>query len=241
MLGMAAAILGSKVDHVDVEYPASIACFNPTRSITGPSEAESRARGVAALAAAIRATPNNVVISGYSLGALVVSDFLVAKYAGQYADCEVAAIVNIANPARAAGVSYGLPSVGFGLDGQHSPWPNIDVYEIANITDTITSAPWDSPLRQIADAIRDFNISIEGVEAFFADQVAYLDGQKTAQAQANWLSVEFWQAYAAAPGQLYGYLIGAQHTDAYLTPQWVSETGSLVTAVQLAADVVAQY
>lgn len=241
MLSIAASAL-PQADHVDIVYPASIACFNPVGDISGPSAAESRAQGVAALAAAIRATPHNTVISGYSLGALVVSDFLEAKARGQYADCEVAACVNIANPARAAGQSYGLPSVGFGLDGQHGSWPaGIDVCEIANMNDAITSAPWDSPWRRTADSIRDFNVSIQGTEAFFADKIARLDGEKTAQAQANWLSIEFWQAYAAAPGQLWGYLFGGEHTVRYTEPRWYNERGQLVSAQLLAAEVVAKY
>ena len=241
MLNVAASAL-PQADHHDIVYPASIACFNPTGNISGPSEAESRTQGVAALAAAIRATPYNTVISGYSLGALVVSDFLDAKAKGQYADCEVAAVVNIANPARAAGQSYGLPSVGFGLDGQHDPWPaGIDVYEIANMSDAITSAPWDSPWRQTADDIRRFNIALQGVGAYFADKIAYLDGQKVAQAQANWLSLEFWQAYAAASSQLAGYLFEGAHTVKYTQPHWFNEQGRPVSAQLLVAEVVAKY
>ncbi|MGV9825456.1 PE-PPE domain-containing protein [Gordonia sp. NPDC003429] len=242
MLNIAAGILGGSVEHVDLAYPASIACFNPYGDVSGVSEAESRRQGVANLAAAIRATPNLVVISGYSLGALVVSDFMDAKAHGQYADCEVLAVVNIANPARAAGVSYGLPSFGFGLDGQHKPWlPGVDVYEIANPVDAITSAPWDSPWRIAADKVRAFNASVEGASAWFADMIAQLDGQEAAQAQENWWNAGFWQAYAQAPAWLRGYLYDGQHTTAYGAPRWYNESGQRVTGQQLVADVVSKY
>ncbi|AFA72329.1 hypothetical protein GPOL_c12740 [Gordonia polyisoprenivorans VH2] len=55
MLNQAASLIN--VEHVDVEYPAAIAVFNPTGNVTGVSEATSRARGVQALVAAIRSTP----------------------------------------------------------------------------------------------------------------------------------------------------------------------------------------
>ncbi|AZG45078.1 alpha/beta hydrolase family protein [Gordonia insulae] len=242
MLNQVAARLGGQVDHHDLDYPASIACFNPYGDISGVSEAESRRRGVANLAAAIRATPHLVVLSGYSLGALVVSDFLVAKARGAFADCMVVAVVNVADPGRRAGYSYGLPSFGFGLDGQHAPWPpGIDVYQIANPVDGITSAPADSPLRVVADKIRSFSITQQGAVEWFDDMIAQLNGQQATQIQANWWRPEFWQAYAEAPGWLRGYLFDGQHTIAYGRPSWFSESGHRVNGIQLAAGAVAHY
>lgn len=242
-LTQAAGILGSKVEHHDVVYPASIAVFNPTGNISGVSEATSRAEGVAALAAAVRATPNRVVVSGYSLGALVVSDFLAAKQAGEYSDCEISAVVQLANPARQRGVSYGRPSTGFGLDGEHSAWPDLPVYEIANPLDPITSAPADSPWRQVADLIREFNISVEGAQQFFDSMIGYITQRKTLQARQNfnWVSAEFWVSYLDAPAQLRAYLFDGEHTSAYQTPGWFSESGGAVTGIELVAEAVAKY
>lgn len=234
MLNQAASLVNAT--HVDVDYPASIACFNSTMSISGVSETESRRQGVANLVAAIRATSDLVVISGYSLGALVVSDFLSAKATGSYADCEVSAVVNMANPDRQAGMSYGLPSSGFGIDGQHKTWPDIPVYEIANPSDLITSAPADSPWRILADKIR--QCSATTVEAWLNNLLAQLDGQQAIQAQAHLFDVAWWEAYAQAPGWAYGYLIGGQHTNHYFDRKWFTEDGTMVSGVELVAHAV---
>lgn len=235
-------LLGDVVTWTPIDYPASIACFNPTGSISGASEAISRAEGVAAMVAAIRATDDRVIIGGYSLGALVVSDLLAAIARGEYPDLEIDVVVNLANPGRAEGESYGLPSTGFGLDGQHPAWPaGIPVYEIANPADAITSAPADSPWRMAADAIRTFNISVEGIESWVSSMIAQMDGRQQVQAQAHLFDAAWWAAYAAAPGQLYGYALGGEHTNGYQRAQWFNASGSRVTGQQLAAEVVASF
>lgn len=238
MLNVVARMVNGPIEHVDVDYPASIAVFNPYGKVDGPSEMESRRQGVAALAKAIRATPHLVVLSGYSLGALVVSDFLTAQVRGMYSDCEIAGVVNIANPSRKAGQSYGLPSFGWGLDGQHGRWPDVPVYEIANPVDGITSAPANSPWRPLADSIRTFSVTQRGAVEWFNSMMARLDGQERRQAQAQWWDASFWQAYAEAPAWLRGYLFDGQHTTAYRQPRWIDSRGARVTGQQLAAQVV---
>lgn len=241
MLNMVARMADGPIEHVDVDYPASIAVFNPYSKIDGPSEAESRRQGVLGVAAAIRATPHLVVLGGYSLGALVVSDFLAAQARGSYQDCEILGVVNIANPARQAGVSYGLPSFGFGLDGQHKRWPSLPVYEIANPVDGICSAPANSPWRPLADKIRSFSVSRMGAREWFNSMIAQLDGQERVQAQSHWWDAAFWQAYAEAPAWLRGYLFDGQHTAAYGQPRWIDSRGLRVTGQQLAAQVVSGF
>lgn len=199
----------------------------------------SRQRGVAYLAAEIRATPNRVILVGYSLGALVISDFLTLQARGLFTDCEVSAVVNLANPARAAGVSFGLPSFGYGLDGQHPQWPPIPTYEIANPVDLITSAPANSPWRQFADQIRTF--SVADVGTWLRHMLDQLDGAEQRQAQGNWLRPEFWEAYAQAPAWLVGYLRDGQHTAAYTQPRWYDPSGRKVTGVQLAALAISRH
>lgn len=242
MLNQVARLAVGPIVHVDVDYPASIAVFNPRGAITGVSEAESRRQGVRNIAAAIRATPHLVVLSGYSLGALVVSDFLEAQAWGEYRDCEVIAVVNIANPARAAGHSYGLPSHGYGLDGQHKAWPRgLPVYEIANPVDGITSAPAGSPWRLFADKIRAFSISRQGADEWFQTMLAQLQRRQDVQAPVNWMDPTFWQAYAEAPAWLRGYLYDGQHTIAYGQRRWMDASGRRVTGQELAAQVVSRY
>ncbi|GAC70711.1 hypothetical protein GS4_39_00420 [Gordonia soli NBRC 108243] len=240
MLSVPALKLGDRVEWVDLDYEASIACFNPTGNVLGVSEAQSRREGVTNLAAAIRSTPNLVVLAGYSLGALVVSDFLAARARGAYRDCTVLAVVNIANPARRAAQSYGRPSFGYGLDGAHPAWPaGIDVYEIANPVDGITSMPAESPLRPLADQIRTFSLGDPHV--WFDHMVAQLDGMEARQARAQWWEPTFWQSYAEAPAWLRGYLFDGQHTRAYTERRWYGRAGRRISAQDLVAETVAIY
>ncbi|MFW0797257.1 alpha/beta fold hydrolase [Gordonia sp. CPCC 205515] len=239
MLGQVATQVNGLVDWVDVDYPASIAVFNPQGTPTGVSEAQSRAIGVANLAAEIRRTPNDVILSGYSLGALVVSDLLAAKARGDFSDCFVDAVVNIANPARRPGQSYGRPSFGFGLDGPHAPWPTgLPTFEIANPVDGITSAPANSPWRAFAGAIRKLSVSVQSLDAWFADLIRQLDDFERALIPTQWTDQAFWQAWAEAPAWLRGYLFDGQHTAAYGDAKWYDSSGHAVNGVQLAASVV---
>ncbi len=242
MLGHVASLLGNQVEWVDVDYPASIAVFNPHGDPAGPSEAQSRSTGVANLVAEIRKTPHLVIISGYSLGALVISDFLEAKARGLYSDCLVSAVVNIANPGRRAGQSYGRPSFGYGLDGQHKHWPSgLPTYEIANPVDGITSAPASSPWRLLADKIRHLSVSVQGLPDWFDDLIKQLDGVEETQIPEHWTEPAFWQAWAEAPAWLRGYLFDHQHDVAYGEPRWFDTHGHAVTGQQLAAAVVRKH
>ncbi|MGV9713178.1 PE-PPE domain-containing protein [Gordonia sp. NPDC003424] len=244
MLGRVAGMVGPAVEWVDVDYPASIAVFNPQGNPAGPSEAQSRATGVENLVAAIRATPHLVILSGYSLGALVVSDFLEAQAHGEYADCEVSAVVNIANPARRRGQSYGLPSSGWGLDGEHGAWPaGLPTYEIANPVDGITSAPGNSPWRLLAREIREISLTVQGLNDWFADLINQLNTVETAlsHTSAPWTDPGFFQAWWEAPAWLRGYLFDGQHDRAYGDTRWRDSSNAPISGMQLAADVVRGY
>ncbi|PXW34142.1 UNVERIFIED_CONTAM: PE-PPE domain-containing protein [Williamsia faeni] len=232
-------LLGDLVEWVDLDYDASIAVFNPFGRVDGVSEEVSRQHGVANLARAIRETPHRVVLAGYSLGALVVSDFLAAQARGEFADCEVSAVVLIANPARVPGVSYGLPSFGYGLDGTHPRWPAVPTYEIANPVDMITSAPANSPWRQFADQIRAF--SLGDVPSWMHHMLDQLDGAERRQALDQWWEPTFWQSYAEAPVWLRGYLSDGQHTVAYSQPHWCDDSGRKVTGIELAASAISHH
>lgn len=242
MLGRVAGMVGGVADWVDVDYPASIAVFNPQGNPAGPSETQSRKIGVDNLVTAIRATPHLVILSGYSLGALVVSDFLVAKATGKYADCEISAVVNIANPGRRAGQSYGLPSFGWGLDGQHDQWPvGLPTYEIANPVDGITSAPSNSPWRLLARELRTISLTTQGLQDWFDDLIGQLDAVEKPLIPTNWTDPDFWRAWAEAPAWLRGYLFDGQHDRAYGDKRWRDTNGAPISGQQLAANVVKQY
>src|SRR5689334_10368633 len=107
----------------DVDYPASRGVDNPQHSWTGCSEEESILQGMDAIAAAVRAVSGRVGLVGYSLGAEVVSRFLMAQAEGRYPDCAIAWAATIANPLRAEGDSIDQNPVGYGINGQRGPYP----------------------------------------------------------------------------------------------------------------------
>ncbi|WP_225725473.1 MULTISPECIES: PE-PPE domain-containing protein [unclassified Nocardia] len=201
---------------LDVDYPASIGPANPQADFDGCSEEQSINDGVQALAAAIRAAPNRVGLLGYSLGAEVVTRFLEAKARGQYADCDIAWAANIANPLRREGDSIDPRPVGFGINGQHGPWPeDIPTWEVANPADAITSCSPDSPLRTLADTVSAFSFAqLGGWTQALSDRIRANCWQPT---RPDWWvhPIRTWRLWAQAAALMDGYLHGGQHVLAY--------------------------
>ncbi|MFF4022271.1 PE-PPE domain-containing protein [Nocardia elegans] len=201
---------------LDIDYPAAIGLVNPDRSLAGCSEEKSIQLGVTALVRAIRRTPNRVGLLGYSLGAEVVTRFLEAKARGEFADCELAWAATIANPLRREGDSIDADPAGFGINGQHAPWPgNIPTWEVANPADGITSCPPDSPLRTLADSVSAFSFAeLGGWTADLTDRIRRNRWQPTDR---EWLShpVRTWSLWSRAADMMAGYLVGGAHTRAY--------------------------
>lgn len=207
----------------DVPYPASVGPANSSGDVLGPSEDESIAAGLPLLAAAIRATPNLVGLMGYSLGAELVSRFLELKAQGQYEDCELAWVALVANPRRAAGESIDPDPVGAGINGPHGPWPaGLPVFTAANPSDGITSCPARSPLLALAEGMSAFSFAeLGGWTATLAQQL--VDG--------DWLAEQYTPAQLMRAGQLmYGYLLGSQHTSAYVTGGYLGRLAARINA-----------
>lgn len=238
MLNLVVAQTTRPVNHTDLDYPASVTISNPNGDLAGASELESRAVGLANLEALLESNPEPVILMGYSLGALVVSDYLEQRAAG-LSGPQIVAVINIANPSRWEGDSYGLSSVGYGLDGPHGPWPFVPRYEIANPGDMITSAGPFSPWRRFAVVIR--GLSFGNLGAWVPALLAGLDELKAQGLAANWWRAEWWTAFAQAPGELYGYLYGGEHTTAYGEARWSDEEGNPISGVSLAARLVDAY
>ncbi|MFE3191642.1 PE-PPE domain-containing protein [Nocardia sp. NPDC059240] len=201
----------------DVDYPAAIGPANPGRGLYGCSELQSIDRGVAALVAAIHATPNQVGILGYSLGAQVVTRFLEAKARGEYPDCEIAWAANIANPLRREGDSIDERPIGFGINGQRGAWPDeFPIWEVANPLDAITSCPADSPLRALADTVSAFGLAELG--GWSADLADRLRRNRWQPASFGWWlrPVRTWELWTRAAALMSGYLEGGAHNIAYL-------------------------
>lgn len=199
----------------DCPYPATVGPVGGR--VDGLSERANIEIGMNSLAAVIRATPNQVGIIGYSLGALVVDGFMEAKARGEYADCEVAFTACLANPARREGDSVDSGSHGYGINGPHGDFPAGHVHlEYANPGDAITSCAAGSPLRAIADGMGAFGfIELGGWSQDLVDRLLRRRFQPI-----NWdwwrNPVQTWQLYNEAARQVVGYLDGSQHIRAYI-------------------------
>lgn len=208
---------------VDVPYPASVGPANSAGNPLGPSEEGSIQDGLSLVAEAIRATPNLVLLEGYSLGAELVSRFLEAQAQGQYADCQLAGAVLIANPCRAPGESVDAGSSGEGINGAHGPWPKgLPIWTAANPLDGITSCPPRSPLRDIAAGMSAFSFaSLGGWTIDLAHRLIDDD----------WPTADYTPAQLLEAGQLmYGYLLGGQHFTTYLEGGYLERVAAAVNA-----------
>ncbi|WP_083894973.1 PE-PPE domain-containing protein [Nocardia tenerifensis] len=217
----------------DIDYPASIGPANPEIYYDGCSEEQSVAQGVEALAAEIRATPNRVGILGYSLGAMVVTRFLEAKARGEYLDCEVEWAANIANPLRREGDSISPDAVGFGINGQHGPWPeDIPTWELAHHADGITCCPADSPLRTLADTVSAFSFAAMG--GWGSALAERIHSNRWQPNRCDWWRdpVHHWRSWSQAAALMDGYLRGGAHNAMYRTSGYCDRLVALLNAYQ---------
>lgn len=208
----------------DVPYAASVGPANAQGDLAGPSEDQSIAAGLPLLAAAIRATPNLVGLCGYSLGAELVSRFLELKAQGQYEDCELAWAAFVANPRRAPGESIDPDPAGLGINGEHGPWPRgLPTFTAANPLDGITSCPAGSPLHALAEGMSAFSFAdLGGWTADLAHQL--IDGQLLAE--------DYSPEQLLRAGQLMlGYVLGGQHTTAYVLGGYLGRLAARINAV----------
>lgn len=207
----------------DIPYPAAVGPAGDA-GLLGPSEAQSIADGLPLVAEAIRATPNLVGLCGYSLGAELVSAFLEAQARGEYADCELAWVAVVANPNRAPGESLDPVPAGSGINGAHGPWPvRTRVFTAANPGDGITCCPAGSPLRALAAGMSAFSFAqLGGWTQELAHQL--LDGE--------WAQDQYTPDQLLRAGQLMlGYLLGGQHTTAYVQGGYIQRLADDLNAM----------
>lgn len=176
--------------------------------------ADSRATGRAALLDAIRATPNRVVIAGYSQGAGIVGDVAAEIGAGKHPDLEVLAAAMIADPGRPqlGGIPSRPAASGYGISGER-PIVGMPAYWAANEGDPICALPAGNPLRSIADITEYFSLrSIADAQRW---ALSLIDRAKTGQWQ-RWWSPANWRDWGGAIAYARGYLWDGRHTDDYL-------------------------
>jgi hypothetical protein len=210
---------------VDVDYPAAIGPANPTFNLMGKVSAqESTTRGVEALTRAVHATGGPYGVIGYSLGAMVVSQFLEQLH-GPFPRLRAqkpAFVGLVANPLRAEGDSIDGKAHGWGIAGQHKPWPVLPVFEVANPSDPITACRPRSPLRPIGAGIMSSRSG--SVPALMA---SVYQAARDERAQFSF------SEYAVAAQDARGYL-GGEHTSAYLR----APVGGGLSPVEQLADLV---
>lgn len=194
-------VVTSKLDRsrfrsTSILYPASIGPVNSDHNVAGANLEQSVTRGKRAIAYAVRESPNSVVLLGYSLGALVVSQFLEDLAAGEdyTRDCHILYAGLVSNPRRAA--DLGLP--GYGIAGEHGSYGFVSTYEVARADDGITCCPAGSPLRRLADVV--------------------VMARRPQRVDVNWLRdpIGAIRAYSLASQLVTGYLTG-RHSTAYIS------------------------
>ncbi|NUS42448.1 MAG: cutinase family protein [Mycobacteriaceae bacterium] len=179
------------------------------------SYAASRTAGMNALAREVAASPNRVVIVGYSQGAGIAGDFAAEVGTGFYPGlrAKVAACGLIADPLRPHRTALGADPGGYGILGQRSI-PHIPTYWVAAERDPITSLPAGSPLRSVADLTEYWCLASPG---------AFLKWGQSVVDRAN--RPAGWQRWWHSTGRKHvvdtvdwtrGYLVDGRHTTAYV-------------------------
>ncbi|MFC9892135.1 hypothetical protein ACFVMC_00435 [Nocardia sp. NPDC127579] len=174
----------------------------------------SRELGRAALITAIRATPELVVIAGYSQGAGIAGDLAAEISTGVLPDLEVLGCALIADPARPSGSGCpGAPTAsGYGVAGQR-PIPGIPTWWAAAEGDPITALPAGNPLRSVADLSEWYGLSSPDAVCRWGEDLVELVRERTFQ---RWWSVQHWRSWAGAMAYARGYLVDGRHGADYV-------------------------
>ncbi|QBS42010.1 hypothetical protein DMB37_19585 [Nocardia sp. CS682] len=174
--------------------------------------ADSVAAGRRALIDAIEATPNRVVLAGYSQGAGIAGDLAADIGAGLFPQLEVIACALIADPLRPAGRCLGKDPGGYGVVGQRTI-TGIPTYWVAAAGDPITALPAGNPLRLIADLSAYFSLASPEAMVRWGQSIIAVATQQQLQ---RWWSLENWRSWGGAVAYARGYLFDGRHTDDYV-------------------------
>ncbi|KAA8890283.1 PE-PPE domain-containing protein [Nocardia colli] len=174
--------------------------------------ADSVAAGRRALLEAIGATPNRVLLAGYSQGAGIAGDLAADIGRGLFPQLEVVACALIADPLRPAGRCLGKDPGGYGVVGQRNI-TRIPTYWVAAEGDPITALPAGNPLRLIADLSAYFSLS--SPEAMVRWGQSIIETATGRQLQ-RWWSPQNWRSWGGAVAYARGYLFDGRHTEDYI-------------------------
>ena len=200
------------------------------------SYAESVKTGAANVVRAVAAAQGQVMIVGYSQGAVVVKDAVnqALTFLPALAD-KIVGVGLVADPTRPAGAMSGWPTseTTYGIAGQTwigpaqipgipLPFP---VWWIVAPTDAITDLPAGNALRSLFD-LSEF-ASLNG-SAWAESLIARA---KSRQWQ-RWWSIENWQTWGGVIAYLRGYLIDGRHTLDYVRGGHLQRLASIMQAVK---------
>lgn len=192
--------------------------YGPAPRLDGVSYEESLTRGLDALAAAIRACPNDVVGLGYSAGATLWGRLLEAieHYpASGYGDLrrKIKGVAFIAHPERNRDDSYNKIGTGWGVGGEWAGGPDeIPIIEIASPFDVICSCDPNSPIRWFADLTR--KMSFPDIRTWGYDIRDTILQRKMQAVIINWRNpLGVWKQIKTAADEAGGYLLWGCHTN----------------------------
>ncbi|AYF77155.1 PE-PPE domain-containing protein [Nocardia yunnanensis] len=173
--------------------------------------AASVAAGRVALINAIEASPNPVILAGYSQGAGIAGDIARDWGYGTYPHLDIRGAALIADPSRPAGLNTTGPDPGgYGISGERRI-DGMPVLWAAAVGDPITALPEGSALRTIADLSAYWTLKDPVV---WARSVIDVASQNRAQ---RWWNIKNWASWTGVIREAYSYLQGGRHTDAYVT------------------------
>lgn len=161
-LGMIKAVTDQlPKEHFDCYTLAYPRTYGPFPHMLGVDYESSVREGVVRAIEWIRNSPNPVGLIGYSQGCAVITLVLEQLAAGQHPDLEIAFAALIANPYRADGHSLDWTVSGYGISGQHGPWPvaEFPIFELANDKDPICCLSAGSPIRSFYDLTHTFSVT----------------------------------------------------------------------------------
>lgn len=188
-----------------VDYPASYGGLDLPY-------ADSVRLGQWALADAIDASPNPVLLAGYSQGAGIAGNLAAEVGQGKWPHLEVVGAALIADPHRPAHHQVGDDPGGYGIAGERFI-ESMPVWHAAASRDPITALPHGSMLRTLADFTGYWTMSSPQAMVRWGHSI--LDAA-TQQRFQRWWSPINWLETADVFRQGSAYLTEGRHTDAYI-------------------------
>ena len=233
LLNVIRALPRDQFRHVEIVHPATLGPVGGP--INSPSMRATIEEGVRLLDAAYAAAPGKFIVLSYSLGGVIVSEWLNRRDpGGQGGGLPKLALAGfVANPARVEGRSYGRTAAGQGIYAA-TQRHRLGWAEIASPGDVMTAMPADSPLRTGAGLIR--AMSLADPIAWAADVAPQLTAARLALlGREPWqaMNPRFWTRWKDAIDGMYAYARLGSHTDAYFRRDWRDWRGQPISGIEL--------